>query len=80
MGQSVTDDIGDVSKFLSKIAAYQYTNTELHLQVQQELLPLFAFNPQNYSRYLTYHHLELQALKHNNSSAYEQLNGEWGLV
>ena len=34
---------------------------------------LFAFNHQNYSRYLTYHQFELQALKYKNVSAYQQL-------
>ena len=36
------------------------------------LLLLFAFNHQNYSRYLMYYPLEFQTLKHNNSSTYEQ--------
>ena len=62
MDKWVTDKMHDVSKFLSRIAAYR------------ELLPLlFAFNLQNYSRYLTYHHFEFQALKHKHFSAYEQL-------
>ena len=62
MDKWVTDNMHDVSKFLSRIAAYR------------ELLPLlFAFNLQNYSRYLTYHHFEFQALKHKHFSAYEQL-------
>ena len=74
MGKWVSDYIHDVSKYLSIIAAYRDKNIELHLQAQQELLPLlFAFNHQNYSRYLTYHHVELQALKHKHFSAYEQL-------
>ena len=69
MGKWVTDYIRGGSKFLSRIAAYQDKNTELHLQAERELLPLlFAFNHQNYSRYLTYHHFELEAsnpLMHN---------------
>ena len=68
MGKWVTYYIRDVSKFSSRIAAYQDKNTE------RELLPLlFAFNLQNYSRCMTYHHFELQVLKHKNVSAYEQL-------
>ena len=64
MGKWVTDYIRDVSQFLSKIAAYRDKNIELHLQAQRELLPLlFAFNHPNYSRYLTYHHIELKALR-----------------
>ena len=74
MGKWVSDYIHDVNKYLSIIAAYRDKNIELHLQAQQELLPLlFAFNHQNYSRYLTYHHVKLQALKHKHFSAYEQL-------
>ena len=69
MDKWVTDYIRDGSKFLSRIAAYRDKNTELHLQAERELLPLlFAFNHQNYSRYLTYHHFELEAsnpLMHN---------------
>ena len=48
MGKWVTDYIRDVSKFLSRIAAYRDKNIELDLQAQRELLPLlFAFNHQN---------------------------------
>ena len=74
MDKWVTDYIHNVRKSLSRIAAYQDENIELHLQAQKELLTLlFAFNHQNYSRYLTYHHIELQALKQKFFSAYEQL-------
>ena len=68
MGKWVSYYIRDVSKFSSRIAAYRDKNTE------RELLPLlFAFNLQNYSRCMTYHHFELQVLKHKNVPAYEQL-------
>ena len=74
MGEWVLEYIRDVSKFLSRIAAYRDKNIELHLQAQEELLPmLFAFNHPNYARYLTYHHYELKSLETNNASAYEQL-------
>ena len=47
---------------------------DLHLQAQRDLLPLlFAFNHPNYSRYLTYHHFELEGLKETNPSAYQKL-------
>ena len=59
MGQWITDYLRDVSKFLSRTAAYWNKNTELHLQAQRDLLQLlFAFNHQNYSRYLKCHHFE----------------------
>ena len=74
MGKWVTEYIRDVSRFLSRIAAYRDKNIELHLQAQEQLLPLlFAFNHQNYARYLTYHHYELQSLQKENPAAYEQL-------
>ena len=67
MAKSVTEYVRNVRKVLSRIAAYQDQNIELKLQAQREFLPLlFAFNNQNYSRYLTYHHFELQALKSKN--------------
>ena len=43
----------------------------LQLQAQHDLLPLlFAFNHQNYSRYLTTHHVELTNIS-KNLSAYK---------
>ena len=67
MAKSVTEYVGNVSKVLSRIAAYQDKNIELKVQAQREFLPLlFAFNNQNDSRCLTYHHFELQALKSKN--------------
>ena len=69
MGKWVTDYILGISSFLSRIAAYRDKN-----QAQRELLViLFAFSDQNYSRYLTYHHFELQALNYDTSFVYEQL-------
>ena len=69
MGKWVTDYILGVSSFLSRIAAYRDKN-----QAQRELFViLLAFSDQNYSRYLTYHHFELQALNYDNSFVYEQL-------
>ena len=48
MGKWVTDYIRDVSKFLSRIAAYRDRNIELLLHTQRELLSLlFAFYRQN---------------------------------
>ena len=75
MGSWVTDYLRDISAFLkSKIAAYRDKSMDLHLQAQRDLLPLlFAFNHPNYSRYLTYHHFELEGLKETNPSAYQKL-------
>ena len=74
MGKWVTDYIPDVRKFLSRIAAYRDKKYRAAPTGTTRLLPqFFVFNHQNYFRYLTYHHFEIQALKHNNSSTYEQL-------
>ena len=63
--------ITDLSALLSQITA---ENIELHLQAQHRLLPLlFVFNHQNYSRYLTTHHVELTDLPSKHSSAYKDL-------
>ena len=64
----------DVSAFLSQITAYQEENMELHLQAQHDLLLLlFVFNHQNYSRCLTFHHVELTNLPWKNPSVYKDL-------
>ena len=74
MGTWIVEYIRDVCCFLSKIAAYRDKNIDLYLQAQRELLPLlFAFNHSNYSRYLTYHHIELHGLKETYPTAYNQL-------
>ena len=49
-------------------------NIELHLETQRCLLPLlFAFNHQNFSRYLTTDHVELKNLPSKNPSTYKGL-------
>ena len=72
MGNWILQCITHVSAFLSQITAYREKNIELHLQAQRDLLPLlFAFNHQNYSRYLTIHYVELtNLLPSKNPSAY----------
>ena len=73
MGKWILQYITDMSALLSQITAYR-EKTELHLQAQRDLLPLlFAFNYQNYSRYLTTHHVELtNLLPSKNPSAYNK--------
>ena len=61
----------DLSALLSQITA---ENIELHFQAQNHLLQLlFVFNHQNYSRYLTTHHVELTNLPSIHPSAYKDL-------
>ena len=74
MGKWILQYITDVGELLSQIIAYREKNKESHLQAQRDLLPLlFAFNHQNYSRYLTTHHVELTNLPSKNPSAYKDL-------
>ena len=73
MGKWILQYITDMSALLSQIIAYR-EKTELHLQAQRDLLPLlFAFNYQNYSRYLTTHHVELTNVSSKNPYAYKDL-------
>ena len=74
MGKWVLQYIIDVSALLSQITAHREKNIELHLQAPRDLLPLlFVFNHQNYSRYLTTHHVELTNLPSKNCFAYKDL-------
>ena len=78
MGKWILQYITDVSAFLSQITVYHEKNIELCLQAQGRLLPLLlAFNYQNYSRYLTTHHVEVTNLPSKNPSAYKDL-WYWG--
>ena len=74
MSKWILQYITDVSAFLSQINAYCEKNIGFHLQAQRDLLLLlFAFNYQNYSRYLTTHHVELtNLLPSKNPSAYNK--------
>ena len=55
-------------------------NIELHLQPQCDLLPLLSvFNHQDYSRYLTTHHVQLTNLSSKNPSTYKDLQ-TYGIV
>ena len=63
MGKWILQYITGVSAFLSQITAYREKNIQMHLQAQRDLLALmFEFNHQNYSQYLTTHHVELTNL------------------
>ena len=74
MSKWILQYITDVSAFLSQINAYCEKNIGFHLQAQRDLLLLlFAFNYQNYSRYLTTHHVELTNVSSKNPYAYKDL-------
>ena len=70
MAKWILQHITDVCALLSEITAYSEKNIELHLQAQRDLMPLlFVFNHQNYSRYITTHHVELTKLLSKNPSS-----------
>ena len=75
MGKWILQYITGVSAFLSQITAYREKNIQMHLQAQRDLLALmFEFNHQNYSQYLTTHHVELTNLfPSKNPAAYKNL-------
>ena len=70
MAKWILQYITDICALLSEITAFREKNIKLHLQAQRDLMPLlFAFNHQNYSRYITTHHVELtKPLSKNPSS------------
>ena len=64
----------DESIFLALIFAAQEQNFELHLVEERELLPkCFAFNHINYSRYLTFQHVNFSEIKHCNDNVWNDL-------
>ena len=75
IGKWVLQYITDLSALLCQITSYrEKKNIELHLQATHDQLPLLLiFNHQNYSRYLTTHHVELTNLPSKNPSAYKDL-------
>ena len=74
MGTFVVNYIKEVSAMLSFVVSFRERNMELHLEALQHLVPLlFAFNHQNYARYLTYNHILLSNMKTDNPDAYDDL-------
>ena len=70
MAKWILQYITDICALLSEITAFREKNIKLHLQAQRDLMPLlFAFNHQNYSRYITTHHVELTKLLSKNPSS-----------
>ena len=64
----------DVSSMLALVSAVRDNSFEKHLQAEREMLRLvFAFDHQNYARYLSYQHVMLNNLKSNSHAAYEDL-------
>ena len=73
MGTWVVDYIQENSLLLSEITAYREKNS-IYLQAHSDLLPLsFAFNHQNYVRFLTQHHVELPNLSFTKPQAFSDL-------
>ena len=64
----------DISSLLALVSAVRDADIELHLQAERDMLKqVFAFDHQNYSRYLTYQHVLLTNLKLNQSQSFEDL-------
>ncbi len=64
----------DISSLLALVSAVREGNFERHLEAEREMLKqVFAFDHQNYSRYLTFQHVLLTDLKSSNNPAYQEL-------
>ena len=64
----------DVSSMLSLVVSVREGDIELHLQAERNMLKqVFAFDHQNYARYLSYQHVLLNDLKIKNNAAYKDL-------
>ena len=73
MGTWVDDYIQENSLLLFEITAYREKNS-IYLQAHSDLLPLsFAFNHQNYVRFLTQYHVELPNLSFTKPQAFSDL-------
>ena len=65
----------DVSSLLALLASVREGDVELHCEGERRMLKqIFAFDHQNYARYLTYQHVMLNNLKSINDAAYQELN------
>ena len=63
--------VRDVSNLLALVSSVREGDIERHMQAERQMLKLlFAFNHQNYSRYLSYQHVLLSDMKENNTIAF----------
>ncbi len=64
----------DISSLLALVSAVREGDFDRHLQAERDMLRfLFAFDHQNYARYLSYQHVYLSDLKLTNNAAYQDL-------
>ena len=64
----------DVSNLLAMVSAVRESNIEKHLQAERQMLKqVFAFDHQNYARYVSYQHVFLRELQRNNHPAFRDL-------
>ena len=64
----------DVSNLLALVSAVRENNIEKHLQAERRMLKqVFAFDHQNYARYLSYQHVFLRELQENGHPAFKDL-------
>ena len=64
----------EISSLLALVSAVREGDFDRHLQAERDMLRfLFAFDHQNYARYLSYQHVYLSDLKLTNNAAYQDL-------
>ena len=64
----------DISALLSLVSAVRENKFEHHLAAERQMVPLlFAYNHQNYARYLSYQQVFMSDLKHHSHPAYQDL-------
>ena len=64
----------DVSNLLALVSAVRENNIEKHLQAERQMVKqVFAFDHQNYARYLSYQHVFLRELQKNGHPAFKDL-------
>ena len=70
----VVSFLRDVSSLLALVSSVREGDIERHLQSERYMIKqVFAFDHQNYSRYLTYQHILLNDLKGSNAPAFQNL-------
>ena len=64
----------DVSSMLAMVSAVRGSDIERHLQAEREMISkTFAFNHQNYARYLSYQHVFLRDMEEKGHPAFHNL-------
>ncbi len=65
----------DISSLLALVSAVREGDFERHLEAERDMLKqVFAFDHQNYARYLSFQHVFLKDSKSSRSEVYDELN------